>query len=85
MSQANPRALQCEGVPWTAASFFVCRMRLLGRLLTVADDYNIFSKVFFQSLFIFNNNSYSKDFVIESVVVPMYYKPFVSHIEINYR
>ena len=48
MRQANPScgALQCEGVPWTAASFFVCRVWLLYRLSTVADNYHIFSTLF---------------------------------------
>ena len=52
----TPLAANCsvKGCREQPLLFLVCRMWLLARFLTVADDYHIFSKVFCHYLFIYN-------------------------------
>ena len=55
MSQANPSsgALQWEGLPCTAASYFVLRMWLLYRLFNVSRRLQNFLNIIFTYLYIF--------------------------------
>ena len=80
MSQANPScgALQCEGVPWTAASFFVCRVWLLSRLSTVADNYHLFSTLFSNFFTFFHIYSFLLQLIVQTSLNNKEYHPMSS-------